>query len=359
MVPAAEGQAEAMKEGWTHNKSLLREESFSLSGYEHNKLFQNTGSSPFFEVADVLGADSDLDSRGAAVGDLDRDGDLDLVISNRNFPHITILRNDAAPSNHFLAVALEGMQSNSQGIGARLELSCSGQKQVRSINLGDGFMSQSTTDAWFGLKQCEHVEQLDIQWPSGLKQTLSHLSVDQKIRVTEGQNGWEKLPLRSRNPDLSIPPPVVKNFKEGQKEIRQAAPQWILPDPDGNGVIFPGESSKTVLVNFWATWCVPCRKEIKDLSENYQKLKNQGIELIGISLDDFEGGTLKRFIENRKIPYPIVQDRKGQVFQEHLKVLELGQTGIPFSLLIQDGMIKKIYAGSLNVEELLTDDLKS
>ncbi|MEE9230170.1 MAG: FG-GAP-like repeat-containing protein, partial [Acidobacteriota bacterium] len=108
--------------GARYTLSLIQEEALSLSGYEPNRYFQNRGT--FSEVSGVLGVDSLLDGRGVASGDLDGDGDLDLVVSNRNYPHITIFRNDHRGGNHFVAISLQGTESNRMGIGARITVTC-------------------------------------------------------------------------------------------------------------------------------------------------------------------------------------------------------------------------------------------
>jgi len=71
------------------------------------------------------------------------------------------------------------------GIGARVTATCDDQSQVRVISLGEGFITQNTTTAWFGLKECQKVDRLTIQWPSGLKQELKNLETNQKINIIE------------------------------------------------------------------------------------------------------------------------------------------------------------------------------
>lgn len=193
MVPAAEGEVDKANYGLLSQFTSIQQDRLSWSGYERNKFFHNAGGGSFFEVGSALGVDSILDGRGVAYGDLDADGDLDLVISNRNSPHVTILRNDHLGAGHFLAVALEGAGSNWMAIGAQVRVRCDGRQQLRAVTLGDGFVTQSTTTAWFGLGQCETVQSVVIEWPSGTRQALENVRSDQRILVTEGQPGWRSV----------------------------------------------------------------------------------------------------------------------------------------------------------------------
>lgn len=79
--------------------------------------------------------------------------------------------------------------SNRQGIGTRLKLTACGSVQVRTVQLGTGFVSQSDQTAWFGLGECEEVDSLELAWPSGQFQSLTSLAVNQRIEVVEGFEG--------------------------------------------------------------------------------------------------------------------------------------------------------------------------
>ena len=165
---------------------LLQMRAESFGGHERNRLFQNLGDGRFVDVAAVVGADVVLDSRAVAAGDLDGDGALDLVIANRNSPQLSILRNQSGNPGRFLAVDLVGTRSNRQGVGARISLQCGDRAQVRTVQLGSGYVSQGPSTAWFGLGDCERVDRLEIRWPSGESQVFRDLASNRAITVTEG-----------------------------------------------------------------------------------------------------------------------------------------------------------------------------
>lgn len=86
----------------------------------------------------------------------------------------------------------------------------------------------------------------------------------------------------------------------------QAAPDWELKDLEGKSIKLSDVKGKVVLLNFWATWCPPCRKEIPALIALQSKYRDQGLVVIGISLDEGGASTVKPFATRMKINYPVV-----------------------------------------------------
>lgn len=84
------------------------------------------------------------------------------------------------------------------------------------------------------------------------------------------------------------------------------APEFRLKDLEGNEVALSDFKGKVIFLNFWATWCGPCKYEIPDFIEVYDKYNEKGLEIIGISLDRIGVGKLQNFVEEYKINYPIV-----------------------------------------------------
>jgi thiol-disulfide isomerase/thioredoxin len=106
------------------------------------------------------------------------------------------------------------------------------------------------------------------------------------------------------------------------------APGFALLDMAGKSVNFAQYDGKVVLVDFWATWCPPCRRSIPDLSELHGKYSNRGFEVVGISLDQAGVDKVARFAEQMKIPYTVVMGNM-QVANEW----NIG-TSIPIAFLV-------------------------
>ncbi|NIM02993.1 redoxin domain-containing protein [bacterium] len=118
------------------------------------------------------------------------------------------------------------------------------------------------------------------------------------------------------------------------------APDFTLPDLEGNSLTLSDFKGKVIILNFWATWCPPCREEIPDFVELYEEYKDEGLVIIGVNLDRGDSRTVKQFSKNYKINYPIVTGNVS-VTQDYG-----GIRGIPTTFIIdRKGNIKEKYLG--------------
>jgi hypothetical protein len=123
--------------------------------------------------------------RGLALGDLDNDGRIDLVISHLNQP-VALLRNVAGQDNHWLGVELAG-RKHRDVVGARLLLEAAGRKQYRFAQAGGSYMSSGDRRHVFGLGTARRIDRLTVTWPSGRSQEWKGLAIDRYWKIVEGQ----------------------------------------------------------------------------------------------------------------------------------------------------------------------------
>ena len=149
-------------------------------------LFRNLGERRFENVSAAMGPQFNrpIVARGAAYADYDHDGDLDVIISTNNGPAY-LFRNDGGNRNHWLNVRLIGTKSNRSAIGAVVRIESASGKQWNMVRSGSSYCSQSDLALTFGVGQDTKVTQLQIEWPSGAKQQLSNISVNQFLTIEE------------------------------------------------------------------------------------------------------------------------------------------------------------------------------
>jgi enediyne biosynthesis protein E4 len=135
--------------------------------------------------------------RGAAYGDFDNDGDLDLVITENNGP-ARLLRNENGNQNDMLRVKTIGTRSNRDGIGAKVTVKTSnGTRLFGMVKTGSSYLSQSELPLTFGLGKpgTNKIVSLEIVWPSGQKDSIANLKPNQFIKVREGHGIVSAIPI--------------------------------------------------------------------------------------------------------------------------------------------------------------------
>lgn len=158
-----------------------------MSHAQRNIVQVNTGRGRFVSSTSQGGSGLEAlySSRGAGFDDLDRDGDIDVVVLNAR-ARPTILRNDTASSGHWLRVRLQGKHSNRDGVGARVTVKAGDLRLVDEVHSGRAYQSHFGTCLHFGLGRQETVEQIEVQWIGGGVDVFTNIKVDQFIRFVEG-----------------------------------------------------------------------------------------------------------------------------------------------------------------------------
>ena len=127
-------------------------------------------------------------SRGAAFGDLDNDGRIDMVVSVLNGP-AELFHNISETGNHWILLKLVGTKSNRMGIGAQIHITAAdGKQQWNEVTTSVGYASSSDSRVHFGLGKNQKIKEMEIRWPSGIKQVLKDVTVDQILTIEEPRN---------------------------------------------------------------------------------------------------------------------------------------------------------------------------
>ncbi|MBK8100441.1 MAG: VCBS repeat-containing protein [Planctomycetes bacterium] len=211
---------------------------------ERNVARRNTGDLRFVDCGAEWGLDELSVGNGAVVTDLDRDGDLDIVVNNLN-AEASVFENRGA-TGHRALVSLVGTASNRQGIGARITVQAGGRSQVRLVSPTRGYMSAGETVEHFGLGEAERIERLHVRWPSGREQVFADLAADRYFVIREAGDGGV--------PEVEAAAPLLRSVdviaaRHVERPFDDYAVQPLLPhrlsqmgpgiaggDVDGDGV---------------------------------------------------------------------------------------------------------------------------
>jgi hypothetical protein len=162
-------------------------------------LLHNDTGERFVEVTKVAGPGFAVEGvgRALAAGDVDNDGDLDLLVTN-NGGRVNLLLNDGGNTANAIVVQVIGTRSNRSGIGTKLTLSTGQRRQVREVQSGSSYLAQNDLRAHFGIGRATVAERLEIRWPDGSIEIIPTLAANQVVTVRQGKGLVNRAPLTGR-----------------------------------------------------------------------------------------------------------------------------------------------------------------
>ena len=194
---------------------------------EQNMVYKNEGSLQFRDVSRAWGLDHVGMSFAAAKGDLDGDGDLDLVVANLEEP-VSLYRNQST-SGHRVVIRLRGTKSNRWGLGAVVRANTSAGSHIRQLIPTRGFLACDDPSLHFGLGTQTRIEKLTVDWPCGYRQTMNDLPAGHRYTITEPDDGPTVESTLEPQPTMFVRSAAVAGARHRETEFDDYQRQPLLP----------------------------------------------------------------------------------------------------------------------------------
>jgi tetratricopeptide (TPR) repeat protein/thiol-disulfide isomerase/thioredoxin len=377
------------RRGWAKIFQMIRSGS-SWSGHERNCAYLNTGGGNFANISVASGFDFPDDARGMSFGDWDQDGDLDFWVSNRTAPRLRLMRNECPGSNRFLALRLvgNGTSTNRDAIGARVEVYANHPKSdgngtsptntqsstvahrplAKTLRAGEGFLSQNSKWLHFGLGDATGVRKVVVHWPGGEEETFSSLPLDSRVVLVQGSA--TATPLENKPRKLALTAKDQQPLAYSDQTILRLITPLALPSLpyqnwEGADQQIDTQTGRPILINLWASWCLPCLKELQDFTKNREKIEAAGLNVLALSVDGLgdDRSSFKDALKQMKaMKFPFSTGRATSPLLNALQSVHDLQTPVhrplplPSSFLIDaEGRLITIYKGPVNIDEVLRD----
>jgi peroxiredoxin len=344
VVAASERVEQAGSEEYHEDHmGAIFKEGFSFSGYERDLLMLNLGDGKFLDVSGVSGVDSISDGRGSVFADLDNDGDLDIFLTTAQGEAHFLFRNNVGQDRGWLRIDVEGTVAGRDAYGTVVQVKTRAGLQTKVKSGGGGFLSHHDGRLLFGLGDDAAAEWVEIFWPGGETQRIDNVPARTSLRVVQGQPGHVE--VAENRFSLVDPLPRDEAFlaRLGIRE-GEILPDLSLRGTDGEAtglgkLLRPG---RRTLVNFWATWCVPCAQEMPELQRLDPQLERAGVDLLGVSVDLDTAAGVPGYVAARGVTYPIYTTDEATLDL----LYPTGEATVPLTVLVDEsGRIMEILSG--------------
>jgi peroxiredoxin len=324
---------------------LMFGKGFSFSGYERDPLYLNLGTKKFVDVSGVSGIDSITDGRAGVFADFDNDGDLDVFSTTIQHQKHLLFRNNVGQDNNFLRVALEGdKKAGRDAFGSVVRVKTSAGILTKIKSGGSGFISQHDPRLLFGLGKDSRAEWIEVTWANGTVEKFDANAVaGATLVLKQGAGKAESVALAKTN----LPDPLTKAeiFAQNLKiKIGQPLPDFALKTIAGAASSMQKnlKAKRSTLINVWATWCLPCAKEMPELEKMRPRLAIRGIDIVGINVDTETGVNIRKYLTEKRVTYPILIG--GVAAIERLYATD--ELSVPLSILVDEkGIVRDLIPG--------------
>ncbi|MFL2480412.1 MAG: ASPIC/UnbV domain-containing protein [Verrucomicrobiales bacterium] len=355
--------------------SKMIESGRSFSGNERNCVFINTGKSiksggKFADISFSSGLDYEDDGRSVVPVDWDHDGDMDIFISNRNAPRIRYLRNESNNPNSSIQLKLlgNGISSNKDAIGARVEIKINGQTLVQTLRAGEGFLSQSSQYLHFGTGNNKGPFDVSVNWPDKTNSSENFTGISPGRRYLLKQGKGISAEIKTR--------PTIKTLNPSNPDIpppERTTRSPITPLLSGTELKIKGANNKTIstgsgtssLILIWASWCPSCREELQELTNREKDIRKAGLQIIALNVDTLGDGKVKQGAEKeilKNMNFPFASSvANAEVLQslQEMHDVHIGLSRplpIPSAFLLDPkGRVSVIYKGKQQLDTIIAD----
>jgi Tfp pilus assembly protein PilF/peroxiredoxin len=332
----------------------------SQANHQRNVLLRNDGHGRFDDVSGASGLDLDQDGRSFAVFDYDLDGAPDVVVmAARASPQLRLFRNDLGGSHASFAIRLTGTRSNRDAVGARVTVETDALRRTKVVRAGSGFISESSKELLFGLGPSRRISKVLVEWPSGLRQTLSDVPLNQRIRLSEGGEPLAE-PFRKAPPREPAERDEAARLPNGSWLYEPfPAPDFTLPGTDGREHTLAALRGKPALLVFGSTSSPASQAAFRGLASGQAALAQAGVSVLAVTLD--APGKASAVADLTGLPVARGTDEVGAVYwilNRHLFVTK-EDLRLPTAFLLNpQGEIVKAYREEVKVLDVIHDAAK-
>ena len=325
--------------------SLMFGQGFSFSGYERDPLYLNIGGKKFSDISGISGIDSITDGRAGVFADFDNDGDLDVFSTTIQHQGSLLFRNNVGQDSGYLRISLEGgAGSPRDAFGSIVRVKTAAGILTKIKSGGSGFISQHDPRLVFGLGENGAPEWVEVTWANGkVERFTGEFKAGGTFLLKESTGKAQAVALGVAK--LVDPLTKAELFARSLKiAIGKQLPDLPVKRLNGTAARLSSQfrPGRSTLINIWATWCVPCAKEMPELERIRPLLAARKIDIVGLNVDTEPNVNIGKYIAAKRITYPIFVGSVGAIE----RIYATDELSVPLSILVDErGVVRELIPG--------------